>query len=82
MQGHPNARSYRTKCLPDYNDLGLIFGDAVSNKIQNELRLDKDLEDENVVAKAGMLFLSMFKLVFSCLFICFLIGNFGPKYGE
>lgn len=53
IKGHPNARSYRTKCLPNYNDLGLIFGDAVSNKIQNELHLDKDLEDENVVAKAG-----------------------------
>lgn len=30
LQAHPDARSFRIKTIPYYNDLCLIYGDAVS----------------------------------------------------
>lgn len=54
IQAHPYARSYRTKSLPNYKDLGLIFGDATNNGIQGNLLQDKDLEDDVVGAKSGV----------------------------
>lgn len=45
IKAHPQARPYRTRVLPNYTDLGLIFGDAMNNGIQSDLHQDKDLED-------------------------------------
>ncbi|KAM7459599.1 hypothetical protein LguiA_036593 [Lonicera macranthoides] len=53
IKAHPYARSYRTKSLPNYKDLGLIFGDATNNGIQGNLPQDKDVEDDIVGTKTG-----------------------------
>ncbi|XP_059592277.1 L10-interacting MYB domain-containing protein isoform X3 [Vitis vinifera] len=49
IKAHPHARSYRTKTLPNYKDLGLIYGDAINNG----MRQDKDLENDLLGVKAG-----------------------------
>ncbi|KAA8525642.1 hypothetical protein F0562_007476 [Nyssa sinensis] len=53
IKAHPHARSYRTKTLPNYKDLGLIFGDAINDGFQSDLHQDKDLEDDMLGIKTG-----------------------------
>ncbi|XAR71485.1 hypothetical protein NMG60_11028775 [Bertholletia excelsa] len=50
---HPNARSYRTRVLPNYKDLRLIFGDAVSGGMHINSRQDRDLDGDIFGMKAG-----------------------------
>lgn len=45
VKKHPYARSYRTKSLPNYKDLGLIYGDA-PNRVNCHLGQCKDFEDD------------------------------------
>ncbi|CAN1783129.1 L10-interacting MYB domain-containing protein [Linum perenne] len=42
IKAHPHARAYRMKTLPNYNDLVLIFGNAIDNGEDNNLCLDRD----------------------------------------
>ncbi|GAV80076.1 Myb_DNA-bind_3 domain-containing protein [Cephalotus follicularis] len=53
VKAHPHARTYRSKTLPNYNDLVLIFGNAVDEGFDTCLPLDKDLEDDNSEIKSG-----------------------------
>ena len=53
MQTHPFARSYRTKELPNYYDLVLIYGNVIDSENQNHLHLDKNLPDDISEVKGG-----------------------------
>ncbi|GMP33927.1 hypothetical protein CsSME_00007028 [Camellia sinensis var. sinensis] len=53
VKAHPHARSYRIRMLPNYKDLGFIFGDAINDGIQSDSRQDKELEDDTSGIKAG-----------------------------
>ncbi|XP_059640663.1 L10-interacting MYB domain-containing protein [Cornus florida] len=52
-KAHPQARSYRTKMLPNYKTLRLIFGDAINDGIQSDLHQDKDFKDDISGTKTG-----------------------------
>lgn len=52
-QKHPHARTYRTKALPNYYDLILIFGNEIGNGLKNCSRQEKNLEDDVLQPKAG-----------------------------
>ncbi|KAI8569315.1 hypothetical protein RHMOL_Rhmol02G0269400 [Rhododendron molle] len=49
-KAHPHARPYRKRVLPNYKDLAVVFGNAMSNGIQSDLLQDKGVEDD---IKAG-----------------------------
>ncbi|KAF8400481.1 hypothetical protein HHK36_013779 [Tetracentron sinense] len=53
IKAHPHARLYRTKILPNYRDLGLIYGNAIVDGRCSHLGRDKDLEDGVLVIKTG-----------------------------
>lgn len=53
VKAHPHARSYRIRMLPNFKDLGFIFGDAINDGIQSDSRQDKELEDDTSGIKAG-----------------------------
>ncbi|XP_022976982.1 L10-interacting MYB domain-containing protein isoform X1 [Cucurbita maxima] len=46
VKTHPFARSYRTKELPNYYDLVLIYGNVIDSENQNHLHLDKNLPND------------------------------------
>ncbi|CAL5375076.1 unnamed protein product [Camellia sinensis] len=50
---HPQAQSYRIRMLPNYKDLGFIFGDAINGGIQSDSCQEKELEDDTSGIKAG-----------------------------
>lgn len=50
---HPLARTYRTKALPNYYDLILIFGNEVANGLKNCSHQAKNREDDALQPKAG-----------------------------
>ncbi|KAJ9537526.1 hypothetical protein OSB04_030259 [Centaurea solstitialis] len=52
IKGHPQARSYRTKSMPNYKDLESVFGSASINGSENN-NLDKGLDEDMVGSKAG-----------------------------
>ncbi|PSR91884.1 L10-interacting MYB domain-containing protein [Actinidia chinensis var. chinensis] len=53
VKAHPHARSYRTRMLPNYKDLGFIFRDATNGGIQSDPYQDKELDDDILGIKAG-----------------------------
>ncbi|KAL5558247.1 hypothetical protein UlMin_034458 [Ulmus minor] len=50
---HPHARTYRTKALPNYHDLGLIFGNKIEDGLDGNLHQEKDLEKDMSQTTAG-----------------------------
>ncbi|XP_020536605.1 uncharacterized protein LOC105637536 isoform X2 [Jatropha curcas] len=50
---HPQARAYRMKTLPNYNDLVLIFGDATEDGVDTNLHQAKDHEVDISGIKTG-----------------------------
>lgn len=57
LQAHPHARTYRTKTLPNYYDLLLIYGSQIDNGIHCDLHQNKNVEDDVSERKAGELHL-------------------------
>lgn len=53
IKAHPHIRSYRTKTLPNYYDLLLIYGSGIDDGIHCDLLLNKNLEDDISGRKAG-----------------------------
>ena len=53
MQIHPHSRAYRTKALPNYYDLILIFGNEISKDLNNCSHQVNNLEDDVLQVKAG-----------------------------
>lgn len=51
LKAHPQARTYRTKSMPNYKDLEFIFGSCIINESQSN-NLDKNL-DEDIQSKTG-----------------------------
>ncbi|XP_030544450.1 L10-interacting MYB domain-containing protein isoform X3 [Rhodamnia argentea] len=49
---NPHARTYRTKVLPNYDDLVLIYGSACDNGTQSRLDQQKNPEDDNTGRKS------------------------------
>ncbi|XP_048332027.1 uncharacterized protein LOC107419928 isoform X2 [Ziziphus jujuba] len=45
-KAHPHARTYKTKALPNYCDLTLIFGNDIDNGISSQTHQEKNLEDD------------------------------------
>ncbi|KAJ4952140.1 hypothetical protein NE237_028972 [Protea cynaroides] len=45
LKAHPEARSYRTKTVPNYNDLCVIYGHPITDGRQSCSGHDVDLED-------------------------------------
>lgn len=52
IKAHPQARSYRTKSMPNYKDLESVFGSAIINGSQS-IELDKYLDEDIVGSKTG-----------------------------
>ncbi|KAL3023262.1 hypothetical protein AAZX31_04G058600 [Glycine max] len=52
VKAHPHARTYRSKTLPNYRDLELIFRNVAENEISN-LQQEKNHEDVISETKAG-----------------------------
>ncbi|XP_038700570.1 L10-interacting MYB domain-containing protein [Tripterygium wilfordii] len=52
IKGHPYARAYKMKALPNYNDLILVYGNATDNG-NLSLHPDKDLEVGVPATKGG-----------------------------
>ncbi|PON85084.1 Myb/SANT-like domain containing protein [Trema orientale] len=50
---HPHSRTYRTKALPNYHDLILIFANEISNELNEGSHQEKNLEDDALQLKAG-----------------------------
>lgn len=55
MQTHPDARSYRTKALLNFNDLCLIYGYASADGRYSLSSHDVDIADEATRSNMGML---------------------------
>ncbi|KAK6912481.1 Myb/SANT-like domain, partial [Dillenia turbinata] len=53
IKAHSSARQYRTKALPNYKHLALIFGDAITDGVQSDLQGEIDLEDDALGTNAG-----------------------------
>ncbi|KAK7830407.1 l10-interacting myb domain-containing protein, partial [Quercus suber] len=53
LKAHPHARTYRTKTLPNYYDLLLIYGSQIDNGIHCDLHQNKNVEDDISERKAG-----------------------------
>lgn len=53
IKAHPHARTYRTKTLPNYYDLLLIYGREIGDGIHCDLHQNKNLEDDTSERKAG-----------------------------
>lgn len=53
IKAHPCARSYRTKILPDYNDMVLIYGNGIDNGSCIQLHKNNDIEDNTLGIKGG-----------------------------
>lgn len=53
LKVHPHARTYRTKTLPNYYDLLLIYGSQIDNGIHCDLHQNKNVEDDISERKAG-----------------------------
>ncbi|XP_035538979.1 L10-interacting MYB domain-containing protein isoform X2 [Juglans regia] len=53
IKAHPHARAYRTKTLPNYYDLLLLYGNEIDGGIPCDLHQDKNLEDDLSDRKAG-----------------------------
>ncbi|OAY27515.1 uncharacterized protein LOC110604276 isoform X2 [Manihot esculenta] len=53
IKEHPQARAYRMKTLPNYNDLVLIFGDATEEGGDTNLHQQKEHEVENSRIRTG-----------------------------
>lgn len=51
MQAHPEARSYRTKTLPNYNDLCVVYGCEPANGRLNQSDQNLILDNENQEVK-------------------------------
>ncbi|XP_068482293.1 uncharacterized protein [Phaseolus vulgaris] len=64
VKAHPHARIYRSKTLPNYRDLELIFRNVSENEISN-LQLEKNHED--VISKRTKAGLKIFGELSSCL---------------
>ncbi|KAL1168130.1 hypothetical protein V6Z11_A05G064300 [Gossypium hirsutum] len=43
IKAHPHARTYRMKTLPNFNDLGLIYGEAIDEGSLNNLTQECDI---------------------------------------
>lgn len=43
IKAHPHARSYRSKTLPNYKDLVLIYGDSISDGVHSHLHIGDDV---------------------------------------
>ncbi|PON56545.1 Myb/SANT-like domain containing protein [Trema orientale] len=53
IKAHPDARSYRKKPLLNYLDLGLIYGNAMSNGVSHRLQREKAFEDDIFQLETG-----------------------------
>nr|DAD28740.1 TPA_asm: hypothetical protein HUJ06_030208 [Nelumbo nucifera] len=53
IKAHPDARSYRIKTVPSYNNLCLIYGKESVDGRYSRLARNTDLEDENPGKKIG-----------------------------
>ncbi|OVA18483.1 Myb/SANT-like domain [Macleaya cordata] len=51
LKAHPEARSYRTKTLPNYNDLCVIYGGEPANGRPNHSDHNMNLDNENPEVK-------------------------------
>ncbi|KAK2980871.1 hypothetical protein RJ640_003061 [Escallonia rubra] len=53
IKAHPHLRSYRSKSLPNYEDLGLIFGDGINKGIHTDSLQYRVLGDDLAGVKSG-----------------------------
>ncbi|CAM8961541.1 unnamed protein product [Rhodiola kirilowii] len=53
IKTHPFARSYRTRTLPNYKDLSLIFGDLISAENCSNSIKEKGVEEDVLGTKSG-----------------------------
>ncbi|KAK2996102.1 hypothetical protein RJ640_008173 [Escallonia rubra] len=53
IKAHPHLRSYRSKSLPNYEDLGLIFGDGINEGIYTDSFQYRVLGDDLAGVKSG-----------------------------
>ncbi|KAF8401398.1 hypothetical protein HHK36_012336 [Tetracentron sinense] len=53
IKAHPDVRSYRTKILPYFNDMCVIYGNATADGRNNCSSHDVDLDDDSLEMKFG-----------------------------
>ncbi|KAG5600656.1 hypothetical protein H5410_032026 [Solanum commersonii] len=53
LAAHPKDSMYRTKTLPDYNTLALIFGDTVADEINDVEDFQSEFTDDDIAAEKG-----------------------------
>lgn len=53
IKAHPHARTYRTKMLPNYYDLLLIYGNEIGDGFNCDLQQNKNPEDDISESKAA-----------------------------
>ena len=54
MQAHPDARSYKTKAVLNFNDLCLIYGYTTADGRYSRSSHDLDFDDEVYVLNMGV----------------------------
>ncbi|MBA0564786.1 hypothetical protein Golob_009696 [Gossypium lobatum] len=53
IKAHPHARTYRMKTLPNFNDLGLIYGEAIDEGSLNNLTQECDISRATAADRKG-----------------------------
>lgn len=67
MQVHPDARSYRTKAVLNFNDLCFIYGYTVADGRYSRSSHDLDFDDEVQAANIGVYFLLFMSIDTDCI---------------
>lgn len=62
MQAHPDARPYKNKAVPNFNDLCLIYGYTTADGRYSRSSHDVDIEDDSQGGNLGALSCLLFVL--------------------